>query len=74
MPSLRADKLDRSDELKGEEDLSVAEAQAPMALCARWEHVSLQVMVEKYRLRSRAAEAAVQASVERFHRGKKLQD
>eukprot|EP00439_Symbiodinium_sp_Y106_P031314 s150_g3.t1 len=33
-----------------------------------------ELVVEKYRLRNRAAEAAVQASVERFHRGRKLQE
>ncbi|CAJ1377211.1 unnamed protein product [Effrenium voratum] len=33
-----------------------------------------QVAVEKYRQRSRAAEAAIQASVERFDRGKRLQE
>lgn len=58
-PSIRANKLQLAEELLGEEDLSLAEA---------------QVLVEKYRKRNRAAEAAVQASVERFHRGRKQQE
>eukprot|EP00435_Cladocopium_sp_Y103_P018715 s864_g4.t1 len=58
-PSIRANKLQLAEELLGEEDLSMAEA---------------QVLVEKYRKRNRAAEAAVQASVERFHRGRKQQE
>ncbi|CAK9110924.1 Nipped-B-like protein B [Durusdinium trenchii] len=61
-PSARAFKLQHSElrkEPRGDEELSIADA---------------QVIVEKYRQRSRAAEAAVQASVERFHRHRKLQE
>eukprot|EP00434_Breviolum_minutum_P021973 symbB.v1.2.019396.t1/scaffold1549.1/size162750/6 len=59
--SARAHKLLLAErkEPKGDEDLSISDA---------------QVLVEKYRKRNRAAEAAVQASVERFHRGRKLQE